>query len=44
MGRLLQTPIRGPEEVPRYLARYTHRVAISNRRLVSLNDIGAISA
>jgi hypothetical protein len=22
----------------RYLARYTHRVAISNRRLVALND------
>ncbi len=25
----------GPEPVLRYLARYTHRVAISNRRLVS---------
>jgi hypothetical protein len=24
----------------RYLARYTHRVAISNRRLVALNDKG----
>jgi hypothetical protein len=31
-------PFGGPEEVLRYLARYTHRVAISNRRLVSLND------
>jgi len=24
----------------RYLARYTHRVAISNRRLLSLDDNG----
>jgi len=24
----------------RYLARYTHRVAISNRRLVAVNDNG----
>jgi hypothetical protein len=31
-------PFGGPEEVLRYLARYTHRVAISNRRLVSLDD------
>ena len=30
----------GPEEVLRYLARYTHRVAISNSRLVSLDDNG----
>src|SRR5262249_9824480 len=29
-------PFGGPKEVLRYLARYTHRVAISNRRLVSL--------
>src|SRR5262249_26303139 len=27
-------PFGGPEEVLRYLARYTHRVAISNRRLI----------
>src|SRR5712692_1115441 len=33
-------PFGGPEEVLRYLARYTHRVAISNRRLVALNDKG----
>jgi hypothetical protein len=33
-------PFGGPEEVLRYLARYTHRVAISNRRLVSLGDNG----
>jgi hypothetical protein len=30
-------PFGGPEEVLRYLARYTHRVAISNRRLVTLD-------
>ena len=29
-------PFGGPEQVLRYLARYTHRVAISNRRLVDL--------
>jgi hypothetical protein len=33
-------PFGGPAEVLRYLARYTHRVAISNRRLVSVNDKG----
>jgi hypothetical protein len=33
-------PFGGPAEVLRYLARYTHRVAISNRRLVALNDKG----
>jgi hypothetical protein len=33
-------PFGGPKEVLRYLARYTHRVAISNRRLVALNDNG----
>jgi hypothetical protein len=33
-------PFGGPEEVLCYLARYTHRVAISNRRLVSLDDRG----
>jgi hypothetical protein len=33
-------PFGGPEEVPRYLARYTHRVAISNRRLISLDHSG----
>src|SRR6202030_3552349 len=33
-------PFGGPEEVLRYLARYTHRVAISNRRLVALDDNG----
>jgi len=33
-------PFGGPAEVLRYLARYTHRVAISNRRLLALNDNG----
>ena len=31
-------PWAGPEQVLKYLARYTHRVAISNARLVSLVD------
>ena len=31
-------PFGGPEQVLKYLARYTHRVAISNRRLLSLMD------
>lgn len=31
-------PFGGPEEVFRYLGRYTHRVGISNRRLVSFDD------
>jgi hypothetical protein len=29
-------PFGGPEQVLKYLARYTHRTAISNRRLISL--------
>ena len=31
-------PFGGPEQVLKYLARYTHRVAISNQRLLSLAD------
>ena len=31
-------PFAGPAEVLRYLARYTHRVAISNRRLLSADE------
>jgi hypothetical protein len=31
-------PFGGPERVLKYLARYTHRVAISNHRLISLED------
>ncbi len=31
-------PFAGPEQVLRYLARYTHRIAISNHRIVALDD------
>lgn len=31
-------PFGGPRQVLTYLARYTHRVAISNQRLVSMED------
>lgn len=31
-------PFGGPEYVLKYLARYTHRVAIANGRLISLDD------
>ena len=34
----LKRPFGGPEYVLHYLGRYTHRVAISNHRLVSLSD------
>ena len=33
-------PFAGPEAVLAYLSRYTHRVAISNRRLVSMDENG----
>ena len=33
-------PFGGPQAVLAYLSRYTHRVAISNRRLVSADDAG----
>jgi Putative transposase/Transposase zinc-binding domain len=33
-------PFAGPETVLAYLARYTHRVAISNSRLIALNKAG----
>jgi hypothetical protein len=33
-------PFAGPAQVLRYLSRYTHRVAISNCRLVSADDNG----
>ncbi len=33
-------PFRGPKQVLRYLARYTHRVAISNRRLIAADETG----
>jgi hypothetical protein len=31
-------PLRTPQHVLKYLARYTHRVAISNQRLMALED------
>jgi len=31
-------PLAGPQAVLAYLSRYTHRVAISNSRLIALND------
>ena len=34
----LKRPFGGPEHVLKYLGRYTHRVAISNHRLVSFTD------
>lgn len=36
----LKAPFGGPAQVLKYLARYTHRVAISNQRLVKLDDRG----
>jgi predicted Zn-ribbon and HTH transcriptional regulator len=32
----VKPPFGGPEQVLKYLARYTHRVAITNRRLLSM--------
>ena len=34
----LKRPFGGPQHVLHYLGRYTHRVAISNHRLVAFND------
>jgi hypothetical protein len=33
-------PFGGPQAVLAYLSRYTHRVAISNRRLIAFDDAG----
>ncbi|MEA2542491.1 MAG: hypothetical protein QOH35_3857 [Acidobacteriaceae bacterium] len=33
-----KAPFGGPEQVLKYLARYTHRVAISNSRILSIED------
>src|SRR5215831_14828930 len=35
-------PLAGPEQVLAYLSRYTHRVAISNSRLISA-DAGGVT-
>jgi hypothetical protein len=37
-----KAPFAGPKQVLRYLSRYTHRVAISNRRLIAA-DVNAIA-
>lgn len=34
----VKKPFSGPEKVLEYMGRYTHRVAISNRRLISMNN------
>jgi hypothetical protein len=31
-------PFGGPEQVLKYLARYTHRIAISNRRILAMDE------
>jgi hypothetical protein len=36
----VRPPFAGPETVLAYLSRYTHRIAISNRRLVSFDERG----
>ena len=36
-------PRGGPGQVLKYLARYTHRVAIANRRLLALEEGGDLS-
>jgi hypothetical protein len=36
-------PFAGPEAVLAYLSRYTHRVAISNRRIIALDETGVTS-
>jgi Putative transposase/Transposase zinc-binding domain len=35
-----EPPFAGPEAVLAYLSRYTHRVAISNRRLITFDETG----
>ena len=37
-------PFGGPEHVFKYLGRYTHRVGISNQRLISMDDRGVCFA
>jgi len=36
----VKPPFAGPKAVVKYLGRYTHRIAISNSRLVSMDDKG----
>ena len=37
---MAKPPFAGPAAVLAYLSRYTHRVAISNRRLIALDARG----
>ena len=39
-SRPCKEPFAGPEQVLRYLSRYTHRIAISNRRLIAFDENG----
>ena len=39
-GQYAESSFAGPQAVLAYLARYTHRVAISNRRLISADKTG----
>src|SRR5258708_4622931 len=36
----VKPPFGGPEAVLAYLSRYTHRIAISNRRLIAFDETG----
>jgi Putative transposase len=38
MAVYAKRPFGAPEQVLKYLARYTHRIAISNRRLISMAE------
>ena len=38
MDRLCQASVRGPEQVREYLSQYTHRVAISNSRILAYEN------
>jgi hypothetical protein len=38
----VKKPVRGPRQVLEYLSRYTHRVAISNRRILDVTDDGTV--
>jgi hypothetical protein len=38
VGRIRLTAVGGPEQVLKYMSRYTHRVAISNQRLIDLEE------
>jgi hypothetical protein len=42
IGQYAESSFAGPEAVLAYLARYTHRVAIANSRLIALDERIAI--